>query len=123
MGAGCLLQTQKPPPGPRVSSARRGESSAEDGLSVVAAGQSVDTLGNGSDYGTDDKSKEFILSQTLKYRLEYRCDAKQSDGKPDDWQDWARYSDSPSSLTSSSGVDDEEINYQLKIASGNRQES
>ncbi len=97
-----------------MSSTRRGESSADDGLSVLAAGQSVETLGN----ATDDQSKEFSPSQYHKYRLEDSCDAKQSDGQPDDEHDWARYSDTASSLTSSSGGDDKEINYQPKFTSG-----
>ncbi len=67
---------------------------------------------------TDNESKEFIPSQHLEYWLENSCDAKQSDGKSDAGQDWVRYSDTPSGLTSSYGGDDEEINYQPKFTSG-----
>ncbi len=67
---------------------------------------------------TDNESKEFRQSQYLKYRLENSCDAMQSDGKSDAGQDWVGYSDTPSSLTSSSRGDDEEINYQPKFTSG-----
>jgi hypothetical protein len=68
--------------------------------------------------GSDDESKEFSPIQYLKYRLEDSCDDKQSDKQSDDEQDWARYSDTPSSLTSSFGDDDEKINYQQKFTSG-----
>jgi hypothetical protein len=71
-------------------------------------------LGN----NTDNESEEFSPGQYLKYRLENSCDANQSDGQSDARQDWVTYSDTPSSLTSSSRGDEEEINYQPKFTSG-----
>ncbi len=51
-----------------MSSARRRESSADDGHSVMVASRSVEMSG----YDTDDESEEFSLgpSQYIKYRLE-----------------------------------------------------
>ncbi len=97
-----------------MSSARRRNSSANDVLSIVVASRSVEMLGN----NTDNESEEFSPGQYLKYRLENSCDANQSDGQSDARQDWVTYSDTPSSLTSSSRGDEEEINYQPKFTSG-----
>ncbi len=72
-------------------SARRQKLSADNGLSVMVASRSVEMFGN----HTDDESEEFSPSHYLKYRLENRCDAKQSDGQSDAGQDWVRYSDIP----------------------------
>jgi hypothetical protein len=99
-----------------MSSARRRKSSAYYGLSVVVASRLVEMLGN----DTDDESKEFSPSHYLKYRLENSCDAKQSDRQSDAGQDWVRYSETPSRLTSPSRGDDEDINYQLKFMSDSR---
>jgi hypothetical protein len=52
-----------------MSSARRRESSADDGHSVMVASRSVEMSG----YDTDDESEEFSPSQYLKYRLEKSC--------------------------------------------------
>ena len=53
----------------QMSSARRRESSADDGHSVMVASRSVEMSG----YDTDDESEEFSPSQYLKYRLEKSC--------------------------------------------------
>ncbi len=94
-----------------MSSARRRESSADDGHSVMVASRSVEMSG----YDTYDESEEFSPSQYLKYRLENSCDAKQSDRQSDAGQDWVGYSDTPSSLTSSSSGDYEKIDYKPKF--------
>jgi hypothetical protein len=66
------LRTQKPLPcASKMSSARRRESSADDGHSVMVASRSVEMSG----YDTDDESEEFSPSQYLEYRLEKCCDA------------------------------------------------
>jgi hypothetical protein len=91
-----------------MSSASHRESRADDGLSVVVASRSVEMSGN----DTDNESEEFSPIQYLKC-----CDAKKSDRQSDAGQDWIRYSYNPSSLTSSSRGDDEDINYQLKFTS------
>jgi hypothetical protein len=53
----------------QMSSARRRESSADDGHSVMVASQPAEMSG----YDTDDESEEFSPSQYLKYRLEKSC--------------------------------------------------
>ena len=64
-----------------------------------------------SGYDTDDESEEFSPSQYLKY-------SQQSDKESDDEQDWVGYSDTLSSLTSSSRGDYVEFSYQPKFTSG-----
>ena len=54
-----------------MSSARRRESSADNGHSVMVANLSVEMSG----FDTDNENEEFSPSQYLKYRLEKSCDA------------------------------------------------